>query len=440
LQDFAPLRRRSDAPVRLCGCAVEFLDIVDGPVRSRAKEIMNKTYRIAIVNADAESAEAVRQAAEIGDSKPENFALDEPDAVVQFLDKNAPMVVFFGIDEQPEAALDIVRTYTQAHAKSAVVAITNRASSELLLEAVRAGVEEFLTPPLDVRSVREAARNVCRKKGFMQADSSGGEGKLITFFSGKGGCGKTILAVNLACELAALEDLKQNSMHEVVLVDLSLQFGNAATLLDLQPKHSILDCIDNGGVDEELLSRLVCRHQSGVCLIPGPDDPADAEQVRPEQVQALLHALRKRYSFVIVDTSSRFDEHNLSALDMSDKIILVTDSLVPSVRNTQRCLAVFSKLGYDLEKLILIVNRFDKRVGAGRKELQQAFDLPIAAFLPNEFNAVMNAVDTGVPLAEVASKSEVAQAVKRLALTLAGTIDVPEETGWLTKLTTLLGK
>lgn len=398
---------------------------------------MVKKRKIAIINIDGDSARAIRRAAGIGDDGPEAQTFADAATAAEYLAGAGASVVFFGIDQDSNASLQAIQKYTESDSRSAVIGIAERISSELLLDAVRAGVDEFATPPLDDKRIRESVRNACRKKGILQADGSPGNGRVFTVFSGKGGCGKTMLATNLAYHLTRIGDAS------VIVVDLNLQFGNAATFLDLQPRHTILDCLRGDGVvEDEMLVRMPCKHSSGLSLLSVPEDPADSDQIRPEHVQALLQALRQKYDFVIADTSSSFDELNLAALDVSDKIILVSDTLVPSVQNTQRCLRVFEKLDYDDEKIVLVLNRCDRRVGSKPKELQQAFGRPIAAFVPNDFETVMNAVDAGMPVAETAEKSGVVAAIQELAISLAGGDSQQQlsTTGIFRKLTVLIGK
>jgi len=397
--------------------------------------------RIAIVNTDDDSARAICLAAGIGEGKPQVQEFADPEATAEHLAEAGVSVVFFGIDQNSDAALAAVKKYTENVARSvggrgAVIGIADHASSDLLLEAVRAGVDEFLTPPLDEKGIREAVRNACRKKGILQSDNSSSNGSIFTIFSGKGGCGKTMLATNLAYHLARINDAL------VVIVDLNLQFGNAATFLDLQPRHTIMECLHGDGVvEDEVLVRMPCKHSSGLSIIPGPDDPADSELVRAEHIHALLAALRQKYDFVIADTASSFDERNLAALDIAEKIILLSDTLVPSVRATQRCLKVFEKLDYENGKVILVANRYDKRVGAGPKELEQAFGRPVDALVPNGFDPVMNSVDAGLPIAEVSEKSDVVAAIEELAFKLAGAEDeFRPSRGLFRKITELVGK
>jgi len=122
----------------------------------------------------------------------------------------------------------------------------------MLLEAIRAGVDEFLTPPLNDNNIRECIRNICRRKGLIQQDASNGDGKVFTVFSGKGGCGKTLLVTTLAHQLAHIEG------KSVVVLDLNLQFGSAATFLDLQPRHTVIDCLRaDGSVEDEVLTKMM---------------------------------------------------------------------------------------------------------------------------------------------------------------------------------------
>ena len=396
---------------------------------------MSKKRIIALVNTDDDSAGAIRAAAGIAEPvEPES--LPTPQEAAAYLSESGACVLFVGIDHGVEEALAAVRECRTATPQSAIIAVGGAVSSEVLLLAVRAGVDEFLTTPLNTGSIRDAVLNACRRRGICQRESSRGGGKVFAIFSGKGGCGKTMLATNLAYHLAQIDD------GRVVTLDLNLQFGNAATFLDLQPRHTIMDCFHRDEiVEDEVLVRMPCQHSSGLSVLPGPLDPADAELIRPEHVTALLDSLRRLYDFVIVDTASNFDERCLAALDASDKIVLLSDTLVPSVRNTQRCMQVFEKLGYDPERLSLVVNRWDKRVSAQPKELQQAFDLPIASIVPNDFGPVMSAVDAGLPVAEVAERSEVVIAISKLARDLAGGEHAAQRaSGLFGKLTALIGK
>jgi len=395
---------------------------------------MIKKIKIAIVNADEDSARAIRQAARIDTPGPEVQEVDEPAELADGLAAEHPAIVFFGIDREPAKSLQALKSFTDRATRVAVIGLAERTSPQLLLEAMRAGVDEFLTIPLSGQSIIEAVRNVSRKKGLIQA--AGDDGRIFTVFSGKGGCGKTMLATNLAYQLSRIEGAS------VIILDLNLQFGNVAAFLDLQPRHTLVDCVQKDGVvEDEVLVRIPCKHASGLSVIAGPEDLADAEQLRPEQIEALLSALQSKYDFVIVDTACSFDELNLMAFDMSEKILLVCDTLVPSVKSAQRCMKVFDKLSYDPEKIVLVINRLDRNVGAGRKELQQAFGMPVAAFLPNEFTTVMGAVDAGMPIAEAGEKSGVAAAIAELAVSLTGEQQGGvRQGGWFRKLTGIMGK
>jgi len=357
-------------------------------------------------------AAGLRDATGAAGQEAQSFA--DASALAEHLAREEPSIVFFGVGCDGSPALDAIRQSLAALARPAgFIAVTETMPPELLIEAMRAGVDEFLTPPLTDKTIRECVHNVGRKKGISGPGPSAGAGKIITVFSGKGGCGKTMLITSLAHQLTLME-------QSVVIVDLNLQFGNVATFLDLQPRHTIMDCVARDGkVDEEMLTRIPVRHASGLAVIPGPEDPADSEQLKPEHTHALLDGLRRKFDFVIVDTLSIFDEHNLTALDIADQIILLTDSLVPSVRNTQRCLKVLAKLNYDQDKIMLVVNRVDRNVGASPKELQQAFEQQVSVFIPNEFATVMNSVDAGLPLTESAPKSGVVAAIRQLAKQLA---------------------
>ena len=332
------------------------------------------------------------------------------DEVLAQIEQAKPTLIFFGVSDAKSDVLGLVERVAAAYPKIGLIISSNRNEPDVILNSMRAGADEFISEECSPEAFQSALQRVCRKKGIARSKESSGPGRVIAMFSGKGGCGTTLMAANLASNIAQL------SRASVAVVDLDLQFGDMATMMDIQPKHSVAEVIaEDGSLDEDLLFQVMIEHPSGVYVMASPIDPADGECITPEHVSTMLGKLKERYSYIILDTSCSFSGCTLGALDAADEILVVTDTLVPSIRSAQRSLKVFNKLGYDSEKILLVVNRFDPQGDVGEAELSKAFEIPVFAIIPNDFKAATMAIDAGVPVAEVGEKSELAGALRSLA-------------------------
>jgi len=332
------------------------------------------------------------------------------DDVLGMIERTNPAITFFGVSDAASQMLPLIERVASVFPKMGVVVAAPSDSPELILKLLRAGADEFFTLPCTPDVFKGALQRVCRKKGILGVPSDGSTGKTIATFSGKGGCGTTMIAANLAWNLSGL------SGQPVAVVDFDLQFGDLATMMDVPAAHTVADAIgDDGTLDEDLISEIVVEHPSGVAVIAAPNDPADGENITGEHASTILKRLRGKYGYVIVDTSCAFNGCSLSVLDEADEIILVTDTLVPSIRAAERSTHVFEKLDYDQESIHLVVNRFNPKGELSVEELEKAFKLPIFHILPNDFDIAMTAIDAGVPVAEVAERRELASSLRELA-------------------------
>ena len=211
-------------------------------------------------------------------------------------------------------------------------------------EALTAGIEAVV-PSGDHAALEQA----CRRGRELLATRPAGddeavapqvrEGEVIVVFSAKGGSGKTLVSTNLALALLS-------GPHRVCLVDLDLEFGDAAICLQLAPSRNISDGIDLDLADEDNLTALLTSHSSGLDCVLAPINPSDAERIPVSLVAELLARLRTRYDYVVVDTPSQFSEHVLEAFDAADHHVLVTTPEIPSLKNTRLTLDMLDLLEY----------------------------------------------------------------------------------------------
>lgn len=280
---------------------------------------------------------------------------------------------------------------------------------ELIIAAMRAGAQEFLGKPINEHELNQAVERTRRRK-----DISTGRrqlGKLISVFSKTGGVGVTTLAVNLGVALA------QEHSKRAALVDLNLQHGDAASLLNLEPRYSIIDACESGDhVDSDKLQSCMSPHPSGLSILSEPPHPTASEEVSAHQMQLVLQQLRAIYPYVIIDTPHLFEPRLMTALDLSSTILLTTVATIPALRSTRKVLSFFGELGYSTDKVKLVINRISKVDRIDAKEIARTLDYETFWTLPNNYLAASDALNTGTPLVTQKRLANVARSILDMAL------------------------
>ncbi len=226
--------------------------------------------------------------------------------------------------------------------------------SAVLIEALRAGVSDFLRRPISAVDVNLLLERLSRQS----PTTPGRLGKVIAFMSNKGGVGKSTLAVNAAVGLALRHP------GRVLLVDASLQMGTCAAMLDLRPGLSLADAArEHARLDEMLLRQLAIPHASGLHLLAAPADAVEGAEVSEETVSRVLSLARRTYDYVIVDTFPLFDRVVMAMLDQTDQIYVVLENVVPTLLGVEKFLKLLQSIGFPVEKQRVVVNRYSRRNG-----------------------------------------------------------------------------
>jgi len=234
-------------------------------------------------------------------------------------------------------------------------------------------------------------------------------GRILTVFAAKGGCGKTTLATNLAVVLNA------GGARRVCLVDLDLAFGDVASMLALEPAGSLVDAVtgDGGGrLDVAAVSSLVTPIGSNLDGVLTPVVPGDAARVPVTLVEELLAILPSIYDYAVVDTPAQFSANVLAALDNSHYHVLLTTPERPALHNLRRTLDMLDMLSYSRASRSVVLNRCDSRVGLTTRDVERTIKAPIAGELPSSWD-VSASINRGVPLAAAQPEHRYSQAVRR---------------------------
>jgi pilus assembly protein CpaE len=248
-------------------------------------------------------------------------------------------------------------------------------------------------------------------------DDGGHDGQVVAIFSPKGGVGRTTVAVNLA--VAAATELGR----QVVLMDGSFQFGDVGVLLNLNPKNkSIADLVPEleAGDPELSLDTFVINHSAGIKVLLAPPSPEMAELITPAGVKRVLEALRRQNDLVIVDCTSWFNETTLSILDSADVVLTMLSLEITSIKNMRLFLEVADQLGYESDKVKLVLNRADSSLGIRVADVESSIGRKVDHTIVSDGRSVVYALNRGVPFFLSNREAQVSQDILRLAQSVAG--------------------
>ncbi len=304
--------------------------------------------------------------------------------------------------------LDLMLKVSQQCPNCKILALSDNPSVDLIIQIMRAGAREFIAVPIIKNEFFEAINKIVTQ---FEEPKRNNKCKIISVFSNKGGIGKTSLASNLALELSKIT--KEN----VALIDMNFQMGDITTFLDLKPSFNISYMLENIDKinDTFLLSTLERYKNTSLYILADPPYFKQADNIQPKQITKLFNTLKETFSYIIVDAEASFEGKNIAALDNSDKILLVTVANLPALRNTQRCLELFEKLGYEKDKTQIVVNRYMENDEIKETDVEKVLSRSIYWKIPNNYFAIMSAINKGVPVSSINSTTNIAQSYKDLA-------------------------
>ncbi len=376
---------------------------------------------VAVVDAD----QAVRDylAAQFGEGAATASTLSELEPRLGM----GPVVLILGPSCTEPSDLSTIQTWNRTHPEVGSILVTSEVSTALLQSAMRAGVRDVLSAPIDQMQLLDTVERVAEGLSSSShspaiAPGSGGTteildeldgdpGMVITVFSTKGGSGKSVTATNIACALA------KRSEKPVVLIDGHLQFGDVAVMLKLQPTHTVVDAVTQlERLDSALIQQLMTTHEeTGLRVLPAPMEPTFADQITGDQMVHLTEIIKRFAGHVIVDLPAYFNDVVLSLIEASDEVIMVAGLDIPNIKNVKIGLSTLQLLDIPKERLHLVLNRSDSKVKLDVNEVEKTLQVHAAARVPSDV-VVPISVNKGSPVVVSAPKSSVARALEELAM------------------------
>lgn len=322
-------------------------------------------------------------------------------------------LLFVDVSSNSQKYYDFIQNISSACPSCKIVGISDSPSVDVIVKSMRAGAKDFLSAPV----LKSECFDVLTKiyNYFTDDKPSVSKCRMLSVFSNKGGIGKTSIASNLALELAKIT--KEN----VALVDLNFQLGDITSFLDIKPSFNISYMLQNlNKINGEFLVNTLERYKdTSLYVLADPPYFKQAENITKLQITKLLDILRTTFSYVVIDTDSTFDGKTVAALDNSDLIFLPTIVNLPALRNCQRILDLFDKLGYEKSKTKIVINRYMENDDIKVEDVENVLRCEVYWKIPNNYFTMVAAINKGVSVAEINPESNVAVSYKEFAMSVS---------------------
>ena len=339
------------------------------------------------------------------------------EAALEKVENLSPDVLIVNSGSGDPDALNLAERVILRRPRTFVILLMQQMTLERMQAAAAIGCHNTMEFPTDGKSFCESIHRIYNaENGRIHAlstiQSVTWSSKVITVFGAKGGLGKTTIATNLAVKLA-------EAGKKVAIVDLDLQFGDVHIFLDMDPKETIADLMqDMSAQSIDAVRSYMSIHSSGVHVLCAPKSPEYADIVSAERLESLLGLLRAYYDFVIVDTAVNFSDATLAALEASTSILFVTGLDVSILKNSKLAMGILESLGQK-KKVKVIINRAVEIKSIEIADVQRIIDAPILARFPSDYMVAVAALNLGQPFVHSAPKARLSLAVSDIAEKIA---------------------
>jgi pilus assembly protein CpaE len=331
------------------------------------------------------------------------------------IQQTQPDMALINVDSNPQQAIDLIGEITRTAPQCAVLVISDSQEGSLILQVMRNGAREFLNMPLQLDDFIAALDRIRTALGGTDGESAGNTGQIISIVGVGGGVGSTSMSVNIAATLA------QDPANSPVIIDLDLTLGDADVWLDIIPDYTIRDVSENiSRLDYGLLKRSLTRHDCGVFLLPRPVEVEGQDLVRPDDLRRILALLKATFSHLIIDASKSFGPLDMSAMEVSDRILVVTQLDLTCLRNVVRVIQFLNQANELDKKVDIIVNRMGlEDTDISLNKALETIGRDVFWQLPNDYATMVGSRNNGIPLTQFAPKARLTRSMNDLTKRLS---------------------
>jgi pilus assembly protein CpaE len=283
---------------------------------------------------------------------------------------------------------------------------------QLLLDAMRSGVQDFIPKPAKPEALEELLNRLSAE--IQPGDRRSAE-KLIVLMGSKGGVGTTTVAVNLGVQLAS------HTQKRTVLLDFARPLGNVHLMLDLHPRFGVRDAVESlDRLDTHFFGGLLSQHKTKLEILGGVLLPEEWQAIPILPIERIVNVAQASFDMVLADLGTQFSSEWSSVLNRARMILMVAEANVPSLWTLERRLVALTGMGVESERIRIVINRWHKGDDEVLKTIEKKLKQPIFATLPNDFSKANTAVNLGTPLMEN-HNNVLSNRYRALAAQLAGT-------------------
>ncbi|MGN0574216.1 MAG: CpaE family protein, partial [Acutalibacteraceae bacterium] len=287
------------------------------------------------------------------------------------------------------------------------VLVSDRITVELVSNAARFGVKGVIPMETNADDFEKELLNIFdleRQRRLDTNESKNIRSKVLSFFGGKGGTGKTTMAVNVATQIAKLG-------KRTMLIDLDLQFGDVTMALDLNPRNTIVELVqDRAGITIENINSFSETHNTGLSVLGAPKNPEYAEYIKPEDVEKIIDTLRPYFEYIVLDLPPVLNDPTITAIENSEEVYMVYNMDILSLKNAKACVDVLKQLNQG-DKLKLVINKNTKSL-INAKDFEKTVEIPVYAFIGEDSKLANTCINKGIPIMLASPQSEVARDIK----------------------------
>lgn len=337
------------------------------------------------------------------------------------------------VDTDNASEVELLAQIVHRHGQRApVIATAVNPSAQTVRMLMRAGVVDVVPQPITREDLITALEYASQVQAVAHAADTSSRAKTIAFIKGGGGVGATTLAVQSACVLA--ERGKSNEAT-ACLLDFDFQFGTAALYLDLPGKvdyHELVAAPER--IDGALLRGMMSKHATGLEVLAAPAEVLPLDTLTPEFIAAAMNVASREFKYVLMDMPEAWTNWSYRALQSADLIVVVTQLTVAGVRQARRQLDTLAAQGIEEGRVRMALNRFEPGWGKSVRvrEAEKALGHKVDFFIVNDYSTVSEAINQGVALSHIKSRSKVEKCIRKMiedliAVTAAGGAELRAE-------------
>lgn len=340
------------------------------------------------------------------------------DEALEMVEKSNPDVML--IDALlSEDGYKLAEQFSLSHPWIPVIMIEDEINEEAMRKTIIAGAKDAIVypfPPAKLVDAIHRSFKLEQKKRELQREKKPGaekdprRGKVITVFSTKGGVGKTFFSTNLAVSLA------KHKGKKVALVDLDLDFGSISLALNLIPRYTIADVVnDIRNLDSDLLNGYLTEHQSGVKVLAASVQPQMANFISSEHIEVIIKILQEAFDYVIIDLPVSAGDAMSPAFQEADLLMLITTQDLAAIRNTRACMVSLNTINYPRHKIRLLLNKAEPRGDIKIRDVETTLEQSLFGLLPAEHRLASSSLNKGIPAVLLNPRAKISRGIQRIA-------------------------